>query len=175
VNPPGDSRDGPGATLREKTLGEFVRNSRKGGARHFVEGGPGHSGRGEQRPYGIFLRQCACEIIRRENQKSRPFGNALRMNPSGIRETSAAGPFGLGGAAAGTACCAPTGYCYGKTRPGVESGSKLPHSRETGRRLVWGSAVEQIKRGGPSQRTLGESLRGFTRQRRRYPSRKDSG
>ena len=34
----------------------------------------------------------------------------------------------------GAACCAPTEYCYGKARPGVESGSKLatagklPHS-----------------------------------------------
>jgi hypothetical protein len=29
----------------------------KGGVRHFVEGGRGHSGRGKQRPYGVLVRQ----------------------------------------------------------------------------------------------------------------------
>src|SRR5271156_3707424 len=47
--------------------------------------------------------------------------------------------------AAGAACCAPTGCCYGKARPGVESGSKLPHSKETRRRLIWSSAAEKSK------------------------------
>jgi hypothetical protein len=31
--------------------------------------------------------------------------------------------------------------------------------------------VEKVKRAGPSRRTLGESPRGFTRQRRRYEMR----
>jgi hypothetical protein len=51
----------------------------------------------------------------------------------------------MGRAAAGTACCAPTGYCYGKARPGVESGSKLPHSTESWRRLIWRLAIGKSK------------------------------
>jgi len=38
-------------------------------------------------------------------------------------------------AAAGAASSAPTRYWYGNTRPGVESGSKLPHSKESRARL----------------------------------------
>jgi len=60
---------------------------------------------------------------------------------------------------AGAASSAPTGYWYGKARPGVESGSKLPHSKETWRRLIWRLAVQKIKRAGPSQKTLGECRR----------------
>jgi hypothetical protein len=52
-----------------------------------------------------------------------------------------------------------SGDWYGNARPGVESGSKLPHSTERWRRLIWRSAAEKVKRAGPSQRTLGESLR----------------
>jgi hypothetical protein len=33
-------------------------------------------------------------------------------------------------------------------RLGEESGSKLPHSRETWRRLIWRSAVEKVKGAG---------------------------
>jgi Peptidase family M23 len=39
---------------------------------------------------------------------------------------------------------APGGYWYGNTRPGVESGSKLPHSTETWRRLIWRAAAACI-------------------------------
>jgi hypothetical protein len=107
-------------------------------------------GRSEQRPYGILVQQCTIEMAHREKSKE----------PAGRRRyerRGAADPFGLGGAAAGTACCAPTGYCYGKARPGVESGSELPHSRETWQRLIWRSAVEEIKRAGgtPALRKAG--------------------
>jgi hypothetical protein len=82
----------------------------------------------------------------RENRKSRPDAEIDGRKAH------------LGGASAGAASSAPTRYCYGKARPGVESGSKLPHSRETWRRLIWRSAVAKVERAGPSQRTLGESL-----------------
>src|ERR1700735_847794 len=42
----------------------------------------------------------------------------------------------------------PTGLWYGKTRPGVESGSKLPHSTESQRGSISRRAVEKIKRAG---------------------------
>jgi hypothetical protein len=71
-------------------------------------------------------------------------------------------------AAAGTACCAPTGYCYGNARPGVESGSKLPHSRETWRGLVWRSAAEKSKEPALREKTLGEFVRNSRKGGARY-------
>ena len=54
------------ATLREKILGEFLRNSRKGGARLVVETGRCGSGRSKQRPYGVLVRQYASGSRKRE-------------------------------------------------------------------------------------------------------------
>jgi hypothetical protein len=51
----------------------------------------------------------------------------------------------LGRGSAGAACCAPTGYRYGNTRPGVESGSKLPHSIGFWRGSILRAAVEKIQ------------------------------
>jgi hypothetical protein len=53
----------------------------------------------------------------------------------------------MGRATAGAASSAPTGCCYGKTRPGVESGSKLPHSTESRRGSVWSAAASRRFRG----------------------------
>jgi hypothetical protein len=127
VNPCGISRDDPGATLREKTLGEFVRNSRKGGARYIVEARPGHSGRSMLRPYGILLRQRASgrrkreqapalqrnvamlnlEIGGRENQKRRPF---VPQRKPALRKAERGISLRLGGATAGAASSAPTEF-----------------------------------------------------------------
>jgi hypothetical protein len=61
----------------------------------------------------------------RGRKSKEPAGRRRYENQSGGRADES------GLAVAGTACCAPTGYCYGKARPGVESGSKLPHSTES--------------------------------------------
>ena len=53
----------------------------------------------------------------------------------------------MGRATAGAACCAPTGYCCGKARPGVESGSNLPHYAETWPPLIWSAAACRRFRG----------------------------
>jgi hypothetical protein len=82
-----ESRPACGQALpfRGKTLGEFLRNSRKGGARPVHSGWSccgGHkrgmrSGTQETRmlpcPYGVLLRQDASEMIRTENQKRRRY------------------------------------------------------------------------------------------------------
>jgi hypothetical protein len=93
-----DSRDEPGATLREKTLGEFVRNSRKGGAR--------------AGPFGLGLLRRAQHAV--------PLRNLLAAMRARAEKAGASLPAG-----------------------------RLPHSRETRRCLIWRSAEEKIKRGGP--------------------------
>ena len=127
-----------GATLREGSLGEFLRNSRKAGCRHALEPGQRYSGRSpattgthETRmlsgPYGIVVRRGASGRRKREQAP------ALHRNVAALDlecGASALRLLRLGSATAGAACCAPTGDCYGKARPGVESGSKLPHSTE---------------------------------------------
>jgi hypothetical protein len=84
-------------------------------ARYIVKAGRCGSVRSMLRPYGIFLRQYASEITRRENQKSRRDAGATKGGPGlSIR---------AGIAVAGTTCCAPAESWYGRARPGVESGS----------------------------------------------------
>jgi hypothetical protein len=51
----------------------------------------------------------------------------------------------------GAASSAPTGYCYGKARPGVESGSKFPHSTESRRGSVWRAAKATTRGNGDAK------------------------
>jgi hypothetical protein len=51
----------------------------------------------------------------------------------------------------GAASSAPTGYCYGKAGPGVESGSELPHSTESRRGGVWSTAKATTRGNGTAK------------------------
>jgi hypothetical protein len=119
------------------------------------------------------LRECTQdESLWDESLRDSRDGPGAARNNAAAYDGTGRFPVGEGGASAGTACCAPTGFCYGKARPGVESGSKLPHSTESWRRLIRRSAVEKVKRAAPSRNALrinpfGMNPKGFTRRARR--------
>src|ERR1700735_209110 len=88
-------------------------------------------------PYGIVVRRGASGRRKREQAP------ALHRNVAALDlecGASALRLLRLGRATARAACCAPTEVWYGEVRPGEESGSKLPHSTGTWRRLIWSAA-----------------------------------
>jgi hypothetical protein len=114
-----------------------------------------YSGHSMLCPYGILLRQGASgsrkreqapalqrdgatlnlEIGGRESQKRRRDAGATKGGTLALRLM--AGIDRLGRASAGAACCAPTGCCYGKARPGAESATKgEPRLRSVGEDLI---------------------------------------
>jgi hypothetical protein len=64
----------------------------------------------------------------------------------------------------GAASSAPTGYCYGKARLGVESGSELPHSTESRRGSVWSATACRRFRGDIRDKGESDMPVGLARQ-----------
>ena len=112
-------RAGETPALRKPTRGQSGMGSVTAGAACCA---PTGSGYGNTRPRVESGRDGSATL--REGAR----GEFLRNS----RKTGASAEC-LGGVTAGAACCAPTESGYGNTRPGVESGSKLPHSIESRR------------------------------------------